>query len=288
MGPLGPIEGWHVLVPAGDLADHGRGLRRPSARELDTIRARCVAACEAEYESEPALAADCRAGAYSAGLTGTVGYSFCREDGGSCPFYLGSLEARTVSAVTPSMTCADGTRAQVRVENLVVMLSQPAFGIARSAPSVEKGFPKGGLILESALDVGATHVSRRRPTTDDVVVRAQRASFDAQELRVELSVPCNTSEASLTVSLRLRGRGQGHALGRPPVVKNTTAHGGACGEPRLLTASVSDPDDDAGPVRFRVDGVLLAPGTSRMIVSGPHTLDAIVRDARGATTTARR
>jgi hypothetical protein len=55
---------------------------------------------------------------------------------------------------------------------------------------------------------------------------------------------------------------------------------------RALTATVSDIDGDAGPVRWRVDGVWMAPGTNAMVVSENHLLEAVVRDARGATTTA--
>ena len=103
-----------------------------------------------------------------------------------------------------------------------------------------------------------------------------------------MTVPCNTSTASITARLTARDPGNGTALGKPPVVTNTTATTGDCGRDRALTASVSDPDADAGPVRWKVDGVLMAPGTSSMIVTGTHTLEAVVRDSRGATTTARR
>jgi hypothetical protein len=42
------------------------------------------------------------------------------------------------------------------------------------------------------------------------------------------------------------------------------------------------------PVPWRVDGVLLKAGTNSMVVTNAHTLEAIVRDSRGATTTARK
>jgi hypothetical protein len=71
-------------------------------------------------------------------------------------------------------------------------------------------------------------------------------------------------------------------------VTNTTSATGTCGAPRALTATISDPNGDAGPMRWKVDGVLLAPGTSTMVVTGSHTLEAVVRDARGATTTAKK
>ncbi len=377
MGPLGSMDGWHVLVPAGALADHGRGLGRPTAAELATIEARCVAACEAHYQSDPSVSANCsdpgafdepfyfmsdapgpydlvlpsqkqgqdvfagealacdvdstccsvfdedlcaaspdrttpandllgvgeeykialsplseveittNQGTYDSELTGSVGYSFCPDASGSapCPFYLGSFVARATSTITASMTCADGTTAQQAISDLVVKLGQPAFGIASGLSSVDKGFPKGALILEAEMDVGTTHITRRRPTTADVVFEAVGPTFDAGNLIVSIAVPCNTSTASITARLTVDS---GDALGEPPAVTNTTATTGTCGLRRALTASVSDPDADAGAVQWRVDGVLLAPGTTFMIVTGGHTLEAIVRDSRGATTTARK
>ena len=115
-----------------------------------------------------------------------------------------------------------------------------------------------------------------------------RASFDASNLIVPMTVPCNTSTASITAKFTVRDPGDGSALGKPPVVTNTTATTDRCGLTRAFTASVSDPDDDAGAVRWKVDGVLMAPGTNSMSVTGTHTLEAVVRDSRGATTTAKR
>jgi hypothetical protein len=377
MGPTGTMNGWHVLVPAGDLADHGRGLGRPSTRELETIHARCVAACEAHFKSDPAVSANCsdpgafdepfyflsdapgpydlvlpgqkqgqgvfpgeslacdvdstcctafdedlcaatpdrttpandllgvgeefsialsslseveittNQGTYASELNGSVGYSFCSDESGlaPCPFYLGSFNARAVSPLRVSMTCADGTTARSEIKNLVVKLGQPAFGIASGASPSDKGFPKGSLIFESELDIGTTHVTRRRPTTADMAFEVQADRFDAGNLIVSMSVPCNTSTALLTARLTLDS---GDPLGQPPEVTITTPTTGTCGRRRALTASVSDPDADEGAVRWMVDGVLLASGTNHMIVSGRHTLEAVVRDSRGATRTARK
>ena len=55
-----------------------------------------------------------------------------------------------------------------------------------------------------------------------------------------------------------------------------------------LLDRVADPDGDASPPRWRVDGVLLAPGTSSITITQPHTIEAQVRDARGATTTSKK
>jgi hypothetical protein len=53
--PDGTVEGWHVLAPAGEIQDPAA----PTADELDFLYERCVAACEAEYESSPFVAANC-------------------------------------------------------------------------------------------------------------------------------------------------------------------------------------------------------------------------------------
>lgn len=87
---------------------------------------------------------------------------------------------------------------------------------------------------------------------------------------------------------RARGKKPGQELGRPPTETNTTASIGPCGALRSLTATVADPDGDASPPRWRVDGVLLAPGTSSITITQPHTIEAQVRDARGATTTSKK
>lgn len=169
----------------------------------------------------------------------------------------------------------------------MLKLSQPAFGIAEQGTN-RKGFPRGGLILESAFDVDGQHVTARRPTSNDVIVDAAGTAFDATDLSVTLQVPCNSSVAAITVKVSARDAGAtGGALGEPPGVVNTTATTGTCGASRPLTATVSDPNGDAGPLRWRVDGVLLAPGTTSIMVNTPHSIEAVVRDARGATTTAR-
>ena len=368
----GPVEGWHVFTPIGEVDDP----LAPTARELASLDARCVAACQAHFASDPSFTANCdgvdvfgppepfyngapgpyhlvlpgqehgegvfagesvacalgstccaafdeelcaaapeRAtpandllgvgqefglalgvsstiqvvtdqGTYGSTLTGSTGYSFCSDgnDTAPCPFYLGSFEALATSGITASMTCADSSVAHPRLTNLSLKLSQPAFGIAQEGTDL-KGFPKGALVFESAFDVDTQHFTTRGPTHADVIVTAAGTTFDATDLTVTLQVPCNTSTAAITVKVSAHSSSTG-ALGRPPVVTNTTAATGTCGVSRALTATVSDPDSDAGPVRWRVDGVWLAPGTSAMIITEPHVLEAIVRDARGATTTA--
>jgi hypothetical protein len=184
------------------------------------------------------------------------------------------------------LTCADNTTERKRISNLVVKLSQPAFGIAEQG-TTGKGFPKGALIFESAFDVDGQHMTVRRPSSSNALMNVSGSTFNATDMTLTLVVPCNTSTAEISVKLTARDPGSTTtALGKPPVVTNTTAATGSCGTSRALGATVSDPDGDAGSVRWRVDGVLMAAGTNTMVVSGPHQVDAVVRDSRGATTTA--
>jgi hypothetical protein len=171
----------------------------------------------------------------------------------------------------------------------VIKLSQPAFGIAQQGTSTtSKGFPKGGLVFESSFNVGTVSFATRRPTRANAVITASGTTFNASNLTVTMTVPCNNSTAAITARITARDPGNGSALGKPPVVTNTTSATGTCGAARALTATVSDPNGDAGPVRWVVDGVLLPPSATTMVVTGSHTLEAVVRDARGATTTAKK
>jgi len=51
---------------------------------------------------------------------------------------------------------------------------------------------------------------------------------------------------------------------------------------------VTDPNGDLDTVRWYVDGVLLAPGTSTLLFTAGHELRVVARDLRGGTTTAKK
>lgn len=283
--PGGMIDGWHILMPAGEIDDP----LALSASELANLESRCVAACEAHWESDPAMSANCddanafdlpehfrdgpsgpydlvpedqksgenvfvgqsltcrldstccvafdedlcaavpdrttpandllgvgeeyrialgsaseveivtNNGTYSSALTGSAGYSFCRDGNASapCPFYLGSFDALAATDITASATCADNTSARITLTDLVVKLSQPAFGIAEQGTDA-KGFPLGGLIFETAFAVGTQYITARRPSGANAIVEANGATFNAEDLVVTFQVPCNSSQASVT------------------------------------------------------------------------------------------
>lgn len=223
-------------------------------------------------------------------LSGSIGYAACTEGNASapCPFYLGSLDAVAQSSITATLSCDDGSRQRKTLSNLVVQLGQPAFGIAQKA-TTSRGFPSGALVLTSSFDVGQEHFSTRRPNAANVVFTANGTSFAADNLAVTLRVPCNTSEASVTVRYTLRSPTTGSAIARPPSVSITTPAQVSCnGSATTLQANANDPDGDLVGVRWRIDGVLMAPTTTSVAFTTGHVLAATAEDARGARTTAKK
>ena len=230
---------------------------------------------------------------FSTKLTGSVGYSFCRDGSAfaPCPFYLGSFDAAGAASVTPTLTCADGSKQRVTLSNLVVNLSQPAFGIAESgASTTRKGFPAGALVFEAAFDVAGQHYVFRRANADEVVFDASGSTISATNLILHAEVPCNRSTADVAVKFTVKDPGNGAALGKPPVVTITAPSTSSvpCGSTVTLSHAASDPDGDLAEVRWLVDGVPLAVGTTSIAITGSRELRAVARDARGAATTAKK
>jgi len=228
-------------------------------------------------------------GTYASRLTGSIGYSSSRRGSAQAPspFYVGSFDALATSNITATMQCADGTRSRQTMSNLVTKLAQPAFGIAEQG-TARKGFPPGALLFESAFDIGEEHFTTRRPNLVNVVMATHGAQFGAHDLRVRVRVPCNESISHVVVRYSVRDPGDGSALGKPPAVTINLPSTVSCGATTTLAATVTDPDGDLDTLRWYVDGVLLAPGTSSMIFTTGHTLRAVARDERGGTTTARK
>ncbi len=225
-------------------------------------------------------------GTSSSPLTGSVGYSFCAngDEGAPCPFYLGSFEAAASSRITTTLRCADGTTARQTIDHLALALAQPAFGIA-ARDSDEVGFPPGALVIDTGLDVGGTHHSRRRPNDQNVVIEAAGSGFGATALETTLIVPCNSSQAAMTVRYTLGDSDGETTIAAPPSVTIDVADEVRCGTPTTLRATARDPDDDVATVRWYVDDVLIAPSVSELTFTRAHTLRVVVRDQRGATTT---
>lgn len=71
----------------------------------------------------------------------------------------------------------------------------------------------------------------------------------------------------------------------PPLVEIDMPASVSCNTPVELEAITTDPQGDHLPVRWEVDGVLLAPSVDEIEIDTSHTIRAMVRDVRGATAT---
>lgn len=229
-------------------------------------------------------------GTSSGSLTGSVGYSSCTDghENQPCGFYMGSLEVLGGAPIRVSMTCDDGTSARSTIDNLVISLEQPAFGIAKQGSSTtDKGFPAGALIVATSFDVDRSHYSTSRANRLPVIVQADGGHFTADGLVVPMTVPCNSSQATVTATLRLFDPG-GTVLESPPEVAILVPGSVTCGGPTALGATAYDQDDDLDEVRWFVDGVLIDQDQTSLVFTGAHMLEVVARDKRGAATTARR
>ena len=219
---------------------------------------------------------------YSSTLSGSVGYGFCRDGNAQepCPFFLGSLDAAAQSTITATMNCDGGGRQTHRIENLLVQLGQPAFGI-QAEDSTQVGFPGGAMILKTSFDVGRNRVSVRRPNGADVVGEASGQLFSAGDLDVQLTVPCGQTQSTITVRLTLEHPSDGSALDHPPEVSITTPAQVDCsGGSTALTADASDRDDDLVSVRWLIDGVLMSSSVTTLSFTTGHVLEAVATGHR--------
>ncbi len=224
----------------------------------------------------------------SSSITGTMGYSLCAAGNASapCPFYLGSLEFDLGQPLVLPMTCGSSTETHT-LSSLSVQLEQPAFGVAQQG-TAWKGFPSGSIVLaaEGVVDGVPFHI--RRPNAEPVYLRAGQAWTLLQGTDgawLEFSVPCGDDSADVLVWWGYSGVALDDS---PPTATITLPSAVTCPSTRVLTKSVSDADGDLASVRWRVDGVLMSAATTSMTFTQAHQLELVARDARGATTIARK
>lgn len=215
-------------------------------------------------------------------LVGEAGYSRCR-DGGTCPFYVGSLAVSGGSSVNVVDTCPDSSAFSMTVTDFDLELLQPAFGIA-DAGSSDKAFPSGALHLQGMITVDGLSFTIRAVNEQPVYLTASGSGFFAADLDIDFDVPCGAGTMPVTLQIDLRH--DGTPVGRPPTIGIATPSTFSCPTAMTLTSTAADPDSDLAGVRWYVDDVLLAPSVTTIPMTGPHTLRAVARDARGAATTA--
>jgi hypothetical protein len=253
---------------------------RPTAVDLPSGRGEAVLVNVGTSASKATFITP--AASVSMPLVGEAGYSRCR-DGGTCPFYVGSLAVSGASSVNVVDTCPDSSAFSVTVTDFDLELLQPAFGIADSG-SNDKAFPAGALHLQGMITVDGLSFTIRAVNEQPVYLTASGSGFFAADLDIEFDVPCGAGTMPVTLQIDLRH--DGTPVGRPPTIGVTTASTFSCPTTMTLTSTAADPDSDLVGVRWYVDDVLLAPSVTTIPMTGPHTLRAVARDARGAATTA--
>ncbi len=105
-----------------------------------------------------------------------------------------------------------GQEDRVTLDNLVIGLSQPAFGVSEGG-SDAVGFPAGALVVDTAFDVGRDHVRVKRPNRETVLLSADGGEFSANGLVVGFELPCGQSTDGCLRDDRPRRPGRWKSVG---------------------------------------------------------------------------
>ncbi len=231
---------------------------------------------ESSFAAEPIVA----------DLTGSIGGSLCPAGNATaaCPIYIGSADIELVEPVTLALSC-DGQTINHTLDSLQLSLAQPAFGIQSHNYPDWSAFPPGGLVFEAHTVVDDLEFDTLLPNDHgaSMMFNAGWATLPYYgNFEVTFDLPCNGEMADIEASFGLVATSW---IGSPPTGSITVPSTVTCPSTRALTTTGSDAQNDVVSVRWKVDGVLLAAGVTSMPFTRAHTLQAIVRDSRGATKT---
>ena len=218
-------------------------------------------------------------------IAGTVGFSLCAggNESGPCPFFVGHIELEATESEVLDVECG-GQWHQLPLSDLRVSLVQPAFGIDFEN-NAWKGFPPGGLVFRSSVASGPFTAERVAPTQEIVFIEALGGwmkVLGTGGAGVVVHVPCGGETKEVKSWFTLQSTTPLHG---PPLVSIDMPSIVTCGTNVTLAATTADPDGDHEPTRWEVDGVLLDTSVTSIQIDESHLIRAIVRDARGATTT---
>jgi hypothetical protein len=223
-------------------------------------------------------------------LYGDVGFSRCRDgnDTAPCPFYLGSLTAKSIGSIKIPVTCPNEQVIHRTLYWLTVNLAQPAMGIAQEGTDLV-GFPAGALVFDANFTLGGgTEMDVRGTTQVDVVGTAGDTAFEFGEIKVTGMMPACWGqddipvEGTFEIVLDLAGGIEAS----PPEIEIDIPATVSCPSNVDLDAIASDPDDDLDTVRWWIDDVLMSASTTSVTFTQGHTVRAVAYDERGAATTA--
>jgi hypothetical protein len=181
---------------------------------------------------------------------------------------------------------SNGVPVPYTLDAIEIDLMQPAMGIDFDSNNW-KGFPEGSLLLRSHLESGPVSFETLDVNHEPVFLEAVEGWLKLQGTGgfvVLANLPCPSGEVKpLKAWVELQSVSAPHG---PPTVSINMPSTVTCSTVVNLVASAGDPEGDHGPVTWFVDGVLMDSSVMSIDITEPHTIQAIVRDARGATTTA--
>lgn len=250
------------------------GVRQESVIDLDSA--------QSKLEVTDGITTD------SVDLYGDLGFSRCRDgnDNGPCPFYLGSLTAKSIGAIQIPVTCPNQQVVHRTLYHLEVDLAQPAMGMAQEGTD-EVGFPAGALVFEASFTKNGTPMTVRGFNQLDVVGTAGQSNFEFGDIVVFGEMPACWGQDDIPVAgtfelvLDLTGGVQES----PPTVEIDIPSSVPCPSSVDLDATAGDPDADLDSVRWYIDDVLIDTNTTSVTFSGPHEVRAVAYDVRGAAAT---
>lgn len=217
-------------------------------------------------------------------IAGTVGFSLCPQgnENSACPVHVGHVHLEATESESLDVECG-GQWLQLPLSAFEMQLVQPAFGIDLEDSSWI-GFPPGALVFESQITSGPVVVRTIEPNQEIVFYEMVQGWLKGQGTGgsvVLVDVPCAGETKQIKSWFTVEATG---ALHGPPTVSIDMPSTVTCGASVNLVASAADPQGDHEPTRWEIDGVLLDASVGSIQVNQTHTLRAIVRDSRGATT----
>ena len=202
-----------------------------------------------------------------------------------CPFYVGSMHLAPTETLTLPLSC-NGMMEEHEITALSIDLVQPAMGIGEDGTSW-KAFPPRALVVEATGEVDELPIYVRGPIELPIYYRAGEGwtlLVGEGGSYIDLQVPCNGELADVKLAW---GFSEDTVTASPPTLTIGTPATVACpDEVALVLSSGGDPDDDLVALDWIVDGVLIDGAFPTIDVTTGHEITAILRDSRGAATSA--
>lgn len=284
-------DGWVIHSPAGAIVDEGD----PSTEELEWLEARCVEACEMEWEHEPAIQANCSASGafetpYVVDNPSLGAFTLTRPEGldGSGPFMGESLTCNLDDSCClefDEALCIAKPRRVTRARDPLHAGEEFVVDVDWMVSVVNS---TSGMVADNTRLTGTVGYSFCTDGNASAPCPFYVGSIEldaASDLDVGVECPAG-GMGTVSGVFKLELDVGGSTVASPPSVTITSPSTISCPGTLSLSATVTDPDSDASSLRWYIDDVLMSSGTTSITMTEGHTLRAVARDARGAATTA--